>query len=56
MLNLSLGLSLGSLATLNKGGPVPPAGFAFLTDPEDGAYLTDEDGVFLVVPIDEEDA
>lgn len=31
-------------------GFVPPAGFVFLID-EFGFYLTDDDGVFLVVPV-----
>ena len=35
------------IATLSKGGLVPPYGFVFLTD-INGAYLTDTDGAYLL--------
>jgi len=35
------------IATLSKGGLVPPYGFVFLID-TDGAYLTDQDGAYLL--------
>ncbi len=39
------------LGAMMGGTLVAPAGYVFLTDPTDGAYLTDEDGAYLLEAI-----